>query len=262
MAWGDDGLHKRGDRWHLSYRDSDGTLREKSTRQTDYRKALEFKREFDNKLVNGELPTDMADWTLQKAVDKDTEHRKATSYGPTAAREARLLRPVIALPPYLVETKWSRCAMVRGNAAPDVPTYRWYWNPEARIASPPGIACFRAGSEYSHGGVSLQECVVPEILVERATAGITAQIALVQWRGMRCRVTVQASGPGVMIDLRTNFKQPKTSIVAAAKEANAAGEVSLVVEDDQHEGSSATLVAIDSAGNVLDRQLTTVGDKK
>src|SRR6266478_150621 len=170
--------------------------------------------------------------------------------------------PSFALPPYLVETKWSRCAMVRGNSAPDVPTYRWYWNPDARIASPPGIACFRAGSEYAHGGVSPQECIVPEIVVERAAPGLTAEIVNVQWRGMRCRVTVRASGHGIHVDLRTNWKQPNTSIVSAPKEASPSGEVSLVVEDDRHEGSSAMLVAIDSAGNVLDRKLTTVGDEK
>lgn len=170
--------------------------------------------------------------------------------------------PSFALPPYLVETKWSRCAMVRGNSAPDVPTYRWYWNPDARIASPPGIACFRAGSEYAHGGVSPQECIVPEIVVERAAPGLTAEIVNVQWRGMRCRVTVRASGHGIRVDLRTNWKQPNTSIVSAPKEASPLGDVSLVVEDDRHEGSSAMLVAIDSAGNVLDRKLTTVGDEK
>ncbi len=170
--------------------------------------------------------------------------------------------PSFALPPYLVETKWSRCAMVRGNSAPDVPTYRWYWNPDARIASPPGIACFRAGSEYAHGGVSLQECVVPEIVVERAAAGLKAEIQSVQWRGMRCRVTVRTSGSGVRIDLRTNWKQAATSIVAAPKEVIASGEVSLVVEDDRHEYSSATVVALDSAGNVLDRKPTTVGDER
>ncbi len=170
--------------------------------------------------------------------------------------------PAFTLPAYLVETKWSRCAMVRNNSMPDVPTYRWYWNPEARIASPPGIACFRAGSEYAHGGVSLQECIVPEIVVERATPGVTAQIVNVQWRGMRCRVTLRASGNAIRVDLRTNWKQPNTSIVSAPKEVSPSGDASLVVEDDRHEGSSAMLVAIDSAGNVLDRKLTTVGDEK
>ncbi len=169
--------------------------------------------------------------------------------------------PRFDLPAYLVETKWSRCAMVRGESSPAIPTYRWYWNAQARIASPPGIACFRAGTEYAHGGVSLQECVVPELIVERASAGLTAQILTVQWRGMRCRVAVRTSGQGVRVDLRLNWKQPITSIAASLKEVGSAGDVSLVVENDMHEGSSATLVALDAAGNVLDRKPTTVGEE-
>lgn len=103
---------------------------------------------------------------------------------------------------------------------------------------------------------------MPEIIVERAAAGLTAQIVTVQWRGMRCRVTVRASAHGVQVDLRTNWKQPNTSIVTAPKEVSPSGELSLVVEDDRHEGSSAMLVALDSSGTVLDRKLTTVGDEK
>jgi hypothetical protein len=79
---------------------------------------------------------------------------------------------------------------------------------------------------------------------------------------MRCRVTLRASGHGIRVDLRTNWRQPNTSIVSAPKEVSPSGEVSLVVEDDKHEGSSAMLVALDPAGNVLDRKLTTVGDEK
>jgi hypothetical protein len=41
MAWGDDGLHKRGDRWYISYRDAKGRPREKSTGRTDYRAAVQ-----------------------------------------------------------------------------------------------------------------------------------------------------------------------------------------------------------------------------
>ena len=43
----------------------------------------------------------------------------------------------------------------------------WHWNPVLRIASPPGIGAFVANTEYAHGGVSLQECVIPELIVER-----------------------------------------------------------------------------------------------
>jgi hypothetical protein len=166
--------------------------------------------------------------------------------------------PKVNLPPHLVETKWARCALVRPGAMTDMPTYPWYWNEHVRIASPPGIACFNTGVEYSHGGVSLQECVVPEITVGLATPQITARIKEILWHGMRCRVRVDTTAD-VRIDMRLNWKQPNSSIVAASKDIGSSGEVSLVV-DDEHEGSSAMIVAIDASGNVIDRALTTVGE--
>ncbi len=168
--------------------------------------------------------------------------------------------PKFELPAYLVETKWARCAMVRGESLPDAPTYFWYWNPQVRIASPPGIACFRVGNEYAHGGVSLQECVVPELVVEPGEETIKAVIASVQWKRMRCRVAVDTNNPDVRVDLRRNWKQSSTSIVASAKGVGPAGEASLVVEDESYEGAAAMVVVVDRSDNVLDRRSTIVGE--
>lgn len=170
--------------------------------------------------------------------------------------------PKFDLPAFLVETKWARCAVVRGNSTPDVPTYSWYFNSQVRIASPPGVACFGAGKEYAHGGVSLQECVVPELIVERGVEAVTASIVSVQWRGMRCRVEAHSNDPAVQVDLRLNWKQPATSIVAAIKPIGAAGEVSLAVTDDKHEGAGAMVVLLDSSGKVLDQRSTVVGETR
>jgi hypothetical protein len=75
--------------------------------------------------------------------------------------------PHIALPSHLAATKWSRCATVKGDAKPNVPIHSWHWNVHVRIASPPGAGSFAANTEYSHGGMSPQECIVPELIVER-----------------------------------------------------------------------------------------------
>lgn len=166
--------------------------------------------------------------------------------------------PKVELPAYLAETKWSRCAVVKGD--PSVPSYPWQWNPHVRIASPPGIACFRAGEKYAHGGVSLQECVVPEITVERGIEATRAVILSIEWRGMRCRVKVDTNDPKVRVDLRTNWKQAGSSLVASVKEVGAGGEVSLVVADDKYEGAAAVLVLLDAAGGVLSQKTTSVGE--
>ena len=168
--------------------------------------------------------------------------------------------PKVELSPHLVATKWSRCAAVKGGSTPSFPTYPWYWNPILRIASPPGIGAFVANSEYAHGGISLQECVIPELVVERGEEAVTATITEISWRGMRCRVAVKANAAGLRVDLRLNWKQPASSIAAAPKELGANGEASLAVADDRHEGAAATVVLFDAAGRVLDNKPTTVGD--
>ena len=167
--------------------------------------------------------------------------------------------PKVDLPPSLVETKWARCAAVRGESEPDVPTYPWYWDPLMRIASPPGIGAFRAGTEYAHGGVSPQECVVPDLIAERETTVAAARITSVDWRGMRCRVTVETGAQGVRVDLRLNRKQRDSSIAETVRAVDDAGGASLVVSDDEHEGAAALVVVLDEAGRVLDDRPTTVG---
>jgi hypothetical protein len=168
--------------------------------------------------------------------------------------------PKVELPPYLVATKWARCAAVKGGSTPSMPTYPWHWNPLLRIASPPGIAAFLANTEYSHGGISLQECVVPDLVVERGDEAISAEIAEIGWRGMRCRVTVKTNSAGLRVDLRLNWKQAASSLVAAVKEVGPHGETSLAVSDDKHEGAAAAVVVLDAGGRILDHKPTTVGE--
>jgi len=109
--------------------------------------------------------------------------------------------------------------------------------------------------------VSLQECVVPEIVVEHGVEAVHASILSVEWRGMRCKVKVDTNDPAVRVDLRTNWKQVGSSIVAAIKEVGPGGEANLVVVDDKHEGSAAMVVLIDSGGDVLSQKSTSVGEK-
>lgn len=168
--------------------------------------------------------------------------------------------PRVELSKHLTATKWSRAATVKGDAKPEVPVYPWHWNTHVRIASPPGVGSFAKNTEYSHGGISPQECIVPELIVERGGSVTAATISAISWRGMRCRVSVTTNDPKVAVDLRLNWKQASTSIAASAKEVGPAGEASLAVADDSHEGAAATIVVVDGAGSVIDRKSTTVGE--
>lgn len=170
--------------------------------------------------------------------------------------------PKFDLPPWVVQTKWARCAAVKGNSTPAVPTYAWHYTNSVQIASPPGIACFGAGNDYAHGGVSVQECVIPDLVVERGAEAISATITDVQWRGMRCRVKVKTNDPSVHVDLRTNYKNPESSVVATVKEVGPTGEVSLAVEKDMYEGASAAVVVVNGKNKVLHSVQTRIGGEQ
>lgn len=168
--------------------------------------------------------------------------------------------PKFDLPPSVVESKWARCAMVQGDSQVSAPTYPWHWNSAMRIVAPPGISAFRAGTEYAHGGISLQECVVPELIVERGQDTIQASITSITWRGMRCRVSAATNVSGLQADLRLNFKLAGSSLVPSPKALGPDSEVSFAVSDDKYEGAAATVVIVDSNGHVLDYKTTTVGE--
>lgn len=166
--------------------------------------------------------------------------------------------PKVDLPKYLVASRWARCAMVREAATPTVTTYPWHWNSSVRIATPPGAGAYAAGISYAHGGVSPQECVVPELTVERGAASVSARITEIEWKRLRCLVTVSSSDPTVRVDVRRQWKQPSTSLVVATKPAGDTGVVSLAVRDEC-ERQEVVVVLLDATGQVLDKRSTMAG---
>ena len=168
--------------------------------------------------------------------------------------------PKVNLPKYLTASRWARCAVVKGGANIDVPTVRWHWNVNERVAVAPGISCFITGNEYAHGGLSLQESLVPIMRVTASKAGVkaTATIAQVFWAGLRCRVRVDAAQPGLTVDLRTKVND-RGSSVSREHPLDDRGAASLLVEDDELEGTPAIVVLLDSFGNVVAKQPTIIG---
>lgn len=80
--------------------------------------------------------------------------------------------PKIELSSALVDTKWGRCASLKSGAVAEERLYPWYWNPSQHFALADGISCFKKGEEYTHGGLSLQECLTLQLTVSRcASAG-------------------------------------------------------------------------------------------
>ena len=169
--------------------------------------------------------------------------------------------PMVTLPKHLTESQWSRCAVVSGDSTPDVPRHPWHWNAGQWFAAPPGIACFSKRDEYAHGGLSVQECLIPDISVERAPdSGIAATIRSITWRRLRCYIEVEVRGTdSVTADLR--LKTPSgESVAQAAKRVQDDGSASLVLASDEHETKTLALVVTDTEGRVLSQQPTRVGE--
>jgi hypothetical protein len=171
--------------------------------------------------------------------------------------------PKVDLPKCLTASRWARCASIKGNSTVDVPTVYWYWNAQERVAVAPSIACFGAGNEYAHGGVSLQECLVPVIRLtpgEDATKAVV-EIDTVSWVGLRCRVHVKAIRSELRVDLRIKVNDPDSSL-DQARSPDEKGMVSFLIEPDDLGGVTAVVVVLDAHGHVVAKQPTIIGGDK
>jgi len=166
--------------------------------------------------------------------------------------------PKSHLPQQATESRWGRCAQLKHGVQVEGLTLGWHWNPQTPIHFPQGIHSFIAGRAYAHGGVSLQECLVPVIKITNdMKLQATAKITDVQWRGLVCKVEVQSASGGLTLDLRTKVADGATSIVQL--HSLDGGTARLMVENDDNEGVSAVVVVLDESGTVLAKQSTTVG---
>jgi len=170
--------------------------------------------------------------------------------------------PKTDLPGYLVESRWARCAAIRGQSKVAVPKVGWFWNTSAEAAIAPNITAFVAGMSYAHGGLSVQECLIPMLTIQPAkdAAPAAARIKTVEWQRLRCRVTLETPLAGVTVDIRTKANAPDSSLTTAQKTTDASGQVSLIVPDDDQVGAAAVVVLLDALGNVLSKQSTTIGE--
>jgi hypothetical protein len=167
--------------------------------------------------------------------------------------------PKVDLPKHLTASRWARCAVVAGASATEVPRAPWHWNASQWFATAPGIACFNKSEEYAHGGLSIQECLTPDLLVERtAEAAAAATITSITWHSMRCFAVISASGGPVVADLRSE-RPSGASVAATTKIVEPDGSVSLVVVDDEYEAAPLVLVVLDESGRILTHKPTRVG---
>jgi hypothetical protein len=170
--------------------------------------------------------------------------------------------PKIELPAVLVENKWGRCAVIKHGAATKEKLFPWFWNENQSIALANGISCYKAGEEYAHGGLSLQECLTLKLKV--STDAFTAKTPTIEitdilWKGLRCKIAVDGEFEDLLFDIRLKAGSPEHSVVMSVKPVNESGVGSVVVENEELEGTEALIVLVDKAGALIAQEKTIIG---
>ncbi len=173
--------------------------------------------------------------------------------------------PGIELPKVLTDTKWGRCAAVKEGAKVNEPLYSWHWNPDRRIALADGVACYRKGLDYAHGGLSLQEALVLNFRVSAPTSKTSrrsAEITDVKWVGMRCKMAAGGEFNGLSADIRRHAGESESSVVMTVKCLDENGRATVVIDDEDDdllEGAAAFIVLIDENGEIWAQADTVIG---
>lgn len=170
--------------------------------------------------------------------------------------------PKSELSKFEAETRWGRCAVLKDTSHGTPLTFGWDWCKDVQIAFAPGISNFKAGEVYTHGGLTLQECLVPVLEVVAAggaASTVKVDITKVTWTGLRCKVEVSSATAGLRVDIRTKAALADSTLVAHVRTLEN-GKASVAVDDDANEGTAAFVVVLDSAGNVVQKKSTTVGE--
>ncbi|MBD5642223.1 MAG: BREX-1 system phosphatase PglZ type B [Desulfovibrio sp.] len=167
--------------------------------------------------------------------------------------------PKIGLPADLVENKWGRCAVPKAGSIINARKYPWHWNKNRYFALADGAKCFRAGQEYAHGGLSLQECLLLRIIVGETAKNDNARLADVKWLGLRCKLL--ASGPftGLRADIRLEPANADSSLAALPKAFKSDGTVSVIVGNDEDAGREAYIVLLDAENRIVAQEKTVIG---
>lgn len=166
--------------------------------------------------------------------------------------------PKVDLPRLLTESRWARCAVAANGTPSDTVPVSWFWNAGETVHTPPGIACFNKSPEYTHGGLSVQECLIPDITVRAGSAAtVSATIRDVTWNKYRCLVDCFGSFAGMKVDIRVGTPTGKSAL-PAPKAVPDDGHLSIPV-DDIYEGQNLFVVLLGADSQPVAQRITKLG---
>lgn len=164
------------------------------------------------------------------------------------------------LPTGLTQDKSSRCCLLKEGVTIDFLHLPWSFSGDVHVAFAPGISAF-SNTEYAHGGISLQECIVPTLTVTAETKSRKEfKIEKIDWKGMRCRVTLSQIRKSFSIDIRLQPLDSSSSLLSEIKQCKEDSPiVSIPVENDDAEGKNGFIVVLDENGNMITEAPTVIG---
>jgi hypothetical protein len=171
--------------------------------------------------------------------------------------------PKLDLPKHLTTSKWGRCATPTAGSKHSYPETAWFWENSQAIVLAPGISCFVDGLEYSHGGLTLQETLLPVLDIQGASKPASrATLQSARWKGLRLNAEF-THAQGLTADLRQQAADPTTSVLApeqSNRPVPADGILSLLVERDDLMGKPVLLVLSDAGGQLVCKHPLTLGE--
>ena len=173
--------------------------------------------------------------------------------------------PKVPIAKSLTDSKWGRCAAIKQGALYDGAYYPWHWNKNVHFALADGVGCYRNGIEYTHGGVSLQESLMLQLVIKgKQDSSFKANVTVtdVAWKGMRCKIAVEGYHNGFKADIRLKPALAESSIVMGIKKFNEDGIASVVIDDDSNEGKDAYIVILNDHDLVVYQTTTVVGGEE
>lgn len=170
--------------------------------------------------------------------------------------------PTLQMSKDLTDNQWGRCASIKPGASTSERLYPWYWNPNQQFALADGVSCYGRSVDYTHGGLSLQECLTLVLVVTRGGGAAGQQVVEVTdiaWKGLRCTVGVVGQYANLSLDIRTQAGDPASSVVVSVKPLKGNGTASVVVENEELQGQEAVLVLLSVSGELVTEVNTVIG---
>lgn len=171
----------------------------------------------------------------------------------------------IELPKHLTESRWGRCAWPDPHAKHLLNQVPWFWGNEHQVVLAPGVGAFLKGKEYTHGGLSVQECLTMTLTVTRNQddgSKKKTSIVSLKWLGLKLQVELSSTINTLRLDIRSKAADADSSLLSPdqrSKGPDNTGKFTIFIENDSIEGQAAVLVVL-SGEEVVAKKNITIGE--